>query len=484
MWLTRDGEEPRLAYPTAHGPAPPAVVECARVGRAVHNPLIGALAVPVRAPATGAIGVLHLEGKVWGSDVQLILEGIAREAGLALEAANLYEQALAEKEKFEAVLDRIGDAVVVTDARGAVRQWNRAADRIFTRPSDDAVGLRCDRALGLRAGERELDCAEGCPLLDLPDAGGILGEEVWRLREDGSRQPLLASVATVVDPDGKVSEVVHSFRDVTRLKQADEAKTMFLATASHELKTPLTVIQGFAQTLLKAAGESISGWQREALVAIDGRATELNRIVDRLLLSSRIEAGRLELSTQRMDITPMIEERVSSFAKATDRLILFDLPSALPGVQVDPGAIATVIDHLLDNALKYSPGGKPVTVSAVAGAARVAILVSDLGIGMDDEQAAKAFERFWQADSSHTRQFGGSGIGLYIVRSLVEAMGGLVRIESAIRKGSTFIVELLRSDVQAQQVPELLTEREAGVADQSLIREFMRQIGIPVRRAP
>lgn len=432
-------------------------------------------------PSSGLVGVLFAQGNVVSAEAKELLVAVARETGLALAAAHLYEQALAEKEKSEAILARVGDAVVVTDANGRVTQWNEAAERVLRVPADDALGRPCAEVVGLRRGDHALVCAAGCPLLSAsPD--DLLGLETWRCQPDGRRQPLLAHAEAVRDADGNIVEVVHSLRDITRLKEADEAKTMFLATASHELKTPLTVIRGFAQAL--TSGLALDTADRgEALRAIERRAVELTKIVDRLLLSSRIEAGRAEVVPVEADVLGVVAERAAALEAATGRSIVVEGTPDLPQAVVDPDALATVIDHLLDNAIKYSPGGEPVLVRMSAQDAWVDLAVVDTGIGMDAEQMAHCFEKFWQAESSDVRRFGGTGIGLYIVRSLVEAMGGKVSVESAPGRGSTFVATLPRAGVPrpAPAVPGAAERPQGG--QQSIIKEFMRQIGIPPREA-
>jgi PAS domain S-box-containing protein len=449
-----------------------------RRGKSVADEAAGVLAAPIVAPRSGLLGVLYVERadlRIAGEE-HFIIE-VADETGLALETANLYEQALAAKEKSEAILARVADAVVVTEPKGRITGWNPAAEQLITCPAADAVGRRCEEVLGLKIGERELDCSQGCALLAVK-AESVLGVEVWRRRDDGRRQPFLASVSIAQDPDGNVSEVVHSLRDITRLMEADEAKTLFLATASHELKTPLTVIQGFAQTLLHSP--DWDGQQRqEALDAMARRARELNKIVDRLMLSSRIEAGRVDVTLADVDLAPILSERTKSLAAATGRVVDLDLPAGLPAARADADAVTTVADHLLDNAVKYSPDGGPVSVQVRFGDNSIRISVADHGIGMDATQAARCFEKFWQGESSDVRRFGGTGIGLYIVRSLVEAMGGQIAVESSSGKGSTFTVTLLRADAALPPPQSETPQSELANAEPSVIREFMRQIGIP-----
>jgi PAS domain S-box-containing protein len=508
IWLTTGpGDVPQRVCvsgePATGSPMTPprSVTECISRQRPVTSPLNNSLAVPILAPQSGLLGVVYLDRVSENIEQQMFVDSLANEAGMALEAANLYETAVAEREKTDAILARIGDGVMVTDTRGTVRQWNEAVERITGCPSGEAIGKRCEDVLQLCGeGNRPLDCSKGCALLALAKEGdSTLGREVWRPGRNGVRQPLLANVEVVRDPDGAVSEVVHSFRDVTRLKQADEAKTLFLATASHELKTPLTVIQGFAETLRTEAWDEAE--RSKALEAMERRAGELSQIVDRILLSSRIETGRTEMSLDATSLGPILEERVQSLAAATGREVVAEIDEDLPDAFVDPNAVTTAVDHLLDNAVKYSPEGGRVKLAATSNDRAIQLTVSDEGIGMDSEQAAHCFEKFWQAESSDVRRFGGTGIGLYIVNSLVEAMLGKITVESTPGEGTTFRVTLPRAGVpvalpspvavsapvaepEPQPVAVAMDQHlEPGVGDPSVIREFMRQIGIPERRA-
>ena len=389
----------------------------------------------------------------------------------------LQEQATAASERLrgraDKILDHVADAVFVTDGAGRMVVCNPAAERLIGMPSAGMVGTPCNEVLGLYRGERVIDCSAGCGLLRTPAANG---HELWREDLTGRRQPLLAEAAEVPGTDGR-TEVVHSMRDITRLKQAEEAKTLFLATASHELKTPLTVISGFASTLLRFP-DIDDKMRASALDAIWTRSQELTRIVERLLLSSRIEAGRLELELSTLDVTSLLRDRVASSAAGINRRITFAADEHdIPRVIGNPEALTTVVDHLIDNAVKYSPNGEPVAVAVTAGAHSVRVQVVDKGIGMDADQLAHCFDRFWQAESTDVRRFGGTGIGLYIVQSLVDAMRGTISVDSAPGEGSTFTVQL-RVEGAVPEQPERATER-AGEA--TSIREFMRQIGVPER---
>ncbi|MDP1807805.1 MAG: ATP-binding protein, partial [Acidimicrobiales bacterium] len=366
--------------------------------------------------------------------------------------ASVQRRAVARSNRLEgrsdAILANIADGVLVTDGAGRAVQGNPAVARLLGRSEEDLIGRHCSEVLGLRAGERALDCSRGCALLaGAGSADAALDREVWRAASDGRRQPLLATAVSVGGTDGAV-EVVHSLRDITKVKQADEAKTLFLATASHELRTPLTVISGFAATL-RGDPAPDPEMRDKALAAIERRAMELTKIIDRLLLSSRIEAGRVELGLRATEVGPLLWDRAEALAAATGRTVAVKAGSPIPPVRADAQAFVTVFDHLLDNALKYSPGGEPVEVDVEVAEDHVRVRITDAGIGMDPEQAARCFEKFWQAESTDVRRFGGTGIGLYIVHSLVEAMKGDIDVSSEPGAGTVFTVTLRRAGAEA-----------------------------------
>jgi signal transduction histidine kinase len=383
--------------------------------------------------------------------------------------------------KADAILASIASEVIVTSPSGRVREWNPAAARTFG-CHETGRGARCAEVLGLHLGMRQLRCDDGCALLDLSPAD--TSSELWRLDRAGHRQPLLGSASAVLDQDGVPVEIVHSFRDITAVRAADEAKTLFLATASHELKTPLTVIRGFAQMLqLDGVPEDK---RAHAILAIEARAGQLAGIVDRLLMSSRIDAGRIDLDLDLIDVAPIVRERARALEGATGRLVVVDIGAGLPRVYADPDAVTTVIDHLLDNAVKYSPDGGSLAVSVRRDprSDAVVLAVADRGVGMTAEQLEHCFERFWQAESSDVRRFGGSGIGLYIVRSLVEGMGGRISVASSPGDWTIFSCTL-RTSAPADGVDDEPTEppSSAEVGQASMIREYMRLVGVPLQHA-
>jgi len=194
-------------------------------------------------------------------------------------------------------------------------------------------------------------------------------------------------------------------------------------------------------------------------------------------------SGTLDLGA--VDLPALVADRVAAVRPSTPAPIVVQVPPTLAPAFADASAVSKVLDHLLVNAVKYSPADRPLVVSAAADRRFVRISVADYGIGMTADEAARCFEPFWQADTANSRlgghELGGAGVGLYIVRSLVEAMGGHVAVRSAKGAGSTFTFALPRSAKEAQRAGHG-GALPPGVGEDSSIREFMRQIGVPSRR--
>lgn len=441
----------------------------------------------VAACALGSLGVPWATGEpVDGHLFGVQLVGLALLAWLLGDASRRHDTSRAGlvrvSEKSAAIVAGIVDAVVVMTPDGRVREWNPAATRAFGPSPEQSQGRRCSEVLGLHVGLRPLRCDEHCALLTEATTGKSV--EVWRRDATGRRQPLLSSTSAILDAGGRPVEVIHSFRDITALKAADEAKTLFLATASHELKTPLTVIHGFAQMLQR--GEMAAAQREHALNAIEVRSQQLAGIVDRLLMSSRIDAGRIELSTQPLDVAALVHARAAAFQAATGRVVAVEVEREIVCASADHDAITTVFDHLLDNAHKYSTDEHPISVTLGAtDDDTVTLSVADHGIGMTPDEIEHCFDRFWQAESTDVRRFAGTGIGLYIVRSLVDAMGGMVVARSTPGRGSVFEVRLRTTEpeVLPDDVRDLTTDVEVEAGQSSMIREYMRQVGVPLQRS-
>jgi signal transduction histidine kinase len=234
-----------------------------------------------------------------------------------------------------------------------------------------------------------------------------------------------------------------TLRDVSREKELDEMKLQLLSTVSHELRTPLASIKGFTTSLLREDITWDRKTQRDFLEIIDAESDRLAELIGNLLDMSRIDAGTLAMEKEEVRLATLLREAIAA-AKlhAPQHTFSLHIPARLPMVSADPRRIRQVLHNLLENAVKYSPQGSKVAVAVRFDPEFVTIGVSDQGIGIPQEYQERVFERFFQVDSAPTRRVGGSGLGLAISRSIVEAHGGRIWVESEPENGSTFLFTL------------------------------------------
>jgi len=372
-----------------------------------------------------------------------LAEGLVGLMGASARNARLYQEAqseaaararaeatAAEREHAARVLEAVGDGVFLLDDDGVVQLWNRAAELVTGRGRDDALGRPADELFeGWQAIAREIPIAEGHAAarpVTLPV--DIAGREFW------------LSFVAVRSPAG----VVYAFRDLSAERRLDEAQSDFIATVSHELRTPMTAVLGAAKTLLREDIDLTPERRRELLEMIGVQGTRLTQITEEILLASRLDRGDLRLETNRLDLGEVVRATVETMRPRLPSSISLttNLESNGGAAVGDRGRVEQVLVNLLDNAIKYSPEGGAVVVSTVRVPDAVRVLVEDEGIGIPHAEQSSIFEKFYRADP-HLRQVpGGTGLGLYISRELVQRMGGRIGVRSEIGAGSTFFFEL------------------------------------------
>jgi signal transduction histidine kinase len=260
----------------------------------------------------------------------------------------------------------------------------------------------------------------------------IDGREVW------------LSISGVAFDDG----VVYAFRNLTEERALDELKGEFVATVSHELRTPLAAIYGSAQTLLRRDVELDPINKEQLLDVIASESERLTRIASDILLANSIDSGRLHVDRQQLDAGEVAREVVEGmrnvFAARDDIVIELEAPDETVYVACDGDKLRQVLINLVDNAVKYSPGGGRVLVRIEPNEHRLRLLVLDEGLGIARGEQQRIFGKFYRVDPQQTRGVGGTGLGLYISRELVRLMGGQLSVTSTESTGSTFVVELPR----------------------------------------
>ncbi|MBI5236373.1 MAG: PAS domain-containing sensor histidine kinase [Deltaproteobacteria bacterium] len=231
------------------------------------------------------------------------------------------------------------------------------------------------------------------------------------------------------------------FQDITEEKRVETIKRDFVANVSHELRTPLASIKGYSETLLDG-GMDEKETQKEFLRIIDRHATRMSRLIDDLLILSRLESHQMRIVHEPVDLKELIANVAQGFQKLSGDKgisVSVNMPDSLPKVSADRDRIEQVVVNLLDNAIKYTGAGGRVKVSAQAdGDSWVRVDVSDTGPGIPDADIPRIFERFYRVDKARSRELGGTGLGLAIVKHIIALHNGRLWVESAPGKGSTF----------------------------------------------
>jgi signal transduction histidine kinase len=364
---------------------------------------------------------------------------LALAIGLALfvftprRVGDLYETALSSRKEAESraeaarALEHVSDGVILTDSSGRVRFWNPGAEKLTGIDEYGAIGRELGRLVP--GWER---------LAEQPDAYPGLGSAaVVPFELDRERW---LSITSVNFGEG----VVYAVRDVTEERALETMRSDFVTTASHELRTPMTSISGAARTLLRHGEELPEERQDEFLRMIVNESDRLARIVDQILLASRIEAGRIEVVHERCDAGAIAASVVQSVKhRAPEHVdLVLDTNGRLPHVDCDPDRLRQVLGNLIDNAVKYSPNGGQVRIELDPNGEMMRFAVHDQGLGFAPAAAERIFERFYRVDPELTRGIGGTGLGLYISRELVHRMGGRIWAESEPGRGASLYFEL------------------------------------------
>ncbi len=353
------------------------------------------------------------------------------------------------------LLEFVPDAIVIADRSGRVVHVNRVAEEVFGWARQEIVGQAVEvlipaRFRGAHEGHRER--FEAAPRMR-PMGPGL---ELVGLRKTGEEFPADISIAPLELGERRLS--IAAVRDVTERRRTEEkallyrkaqaevrARDEFLSVASHELRTPVAALQLQLQTLKRVAERSRDEVPRAVSDRIDSLERQTRRVavlVGELLDLSRLRLGRLELRREEVDVSELAREVTAPFQEeGQGGRVRVDAPAPAVG-RFDRVRLEQVLVNLLANAVKFGEG-KPIAVRVEAADGAVRLAVSDQGIGIGPEDHARIFGRFERAVSP--QHFGGLGLGLFIVREIVEAHGGSVRVESAPGSGATFTVELPRS---------------------------------------
>ncbi len=385
-------------------------------------------------------------------------------------------------QRFRLLVENIEDyAIFMIDTEGRVASWNSGAEQILGYSAEEVLGQSAARffVAGDDVLEREMREAQ---------ASGRAVSSGWRLRKGGGRLFAEGVLSAVRDDAGHLLGYTKLMRDVTETRRieierehllqseraarneaerASRMKDEFLATLSHELRTPLNAILGWSQVLRRVPDAKPE--LGDGLKAIERNARAQAQIIEDLLDMSSIISGKVRLNMQRVDLVPVLEASVNAVrpaaeAKGIDLAERVDSP--LPPVGGDPNRLQQVFWNLLTNAVKFTPKNGRVAITLERVNSHMEISVADTGEGIDEAFLPYVFERFRQADASTSRRYGGLGLGLSIVKQLVELHGGSVSAESAGRgKGSKFTVELPIVEANVEPAGAAREQPQRSVSD-------------------
>ena len=367
---------------------------------------------------------------------------LARLAQTMNESAALLDESIrslaSQRDRSGAILRSMVEGVAVIDAQRRLVFRNRAFSEILNLDPAGSEGRPIIEVIRntklLRLIHRAL---EGEESLQDDVTMGIVQPSVFSVTAVPVRATEIAGAAAL---HGTPSGAVVVLHDVTELRRLERVRQDFVANVSHEFKTPLTAIQGFAETLLGGALEDPQN-SRRFLQIIRDHAVHLARVTNDLLKLARIEAGKLELQFGPVQIPDVVEACMeTTLLKATRKGLVLDadIPPDIPAVHGDARLLREVLQNLLDNAVQYTPSGGRIIVTAQAGVNDVSISVEDTGIGIPLADQERIFERFYRVDAARSREEGGTGLGLSIARHIVEAHGGRLSVDSEVGRGSRF----------------------------------------------
>ncbi|MGD9375676.1 MAG: ATP-binding protein [Anaerolineae bacterium] len=402
-----------------------------------------ALPLVIEEELIGAIYIFRSMGGAFSANDQALLAAFADQAAIAVRNAELYRQVNEEREALSAIIYNSADGVMIVDAAGHVQAFNRTLARITGREPDEARGTTPAEVLVLRDRQDQPVDLPQPPAHRESAAGERYYVEGDVVRRGGPPLTVGVTATPLYDEEGALTRTIFNVVDITRFRQAEELKSTFVSVVSHELKTPVALIKGYAETLRREDADWDREFMQESLDVIGEEADRLTHLIDDLLEASRIQAGGLKLEPTDINLPRLAEKVIDGFRTQTDvHDFELDFDPNFPLVWADPQRLREVLNNLVSNAVKYSPSGGTVWIGGRVDRAGVTVYVADQGIGIPAEEQERIFDRFHRVDSSLRRDTEGTGLGLYLVKAIVEAHGGRVWVESAPGRGSIFMFTL------------------------------------------
>lgn len=379
----------------------------------------------------------------FNADDRTLLQSFANQAAIAVQNARLYQQAVREGERLQTILEESADGVMIFDERWRITNFNRAMEQLTGWPRDEAIGRPCAEVLAIQTAQGMNLCLIDCPLQRQPFAAHPVAEG-WIETRDGRKRYIESRYSPTRGPQGEFLGAIANVRDITAQKYEEEQQLTFISVVSHELKTPVAIIRGYAETLRRPDAQWEQSVINDSLGIIEEEADRLSDLINNLLDVSRLQTGNFSLTFAPFSLPALTERVVQAIGPTARPQFEFQVrfPPALPLVNGDENRIRMVLSNLVTNAMKYSPAGGTIRIGGWAEGSEVIVYVADEGIGIAAEERERIFERFYRADNSLSRSTQGAGLGLYLAKAIVEAHGGRIYAEGRSQRGTRIVFTL------------------------------------------
>ena len=389
---------------------------------------------------------------------RVLLDGFATQIAARLRDHRMYGKTL-ERARLSEIVSHTSDGVFTVDLEGRITTWNPAMHTLMGYSDEHAIGRRCEEVLGLGL----------IAVLADDDAGnGGFGITTATTR-DGVQKELRLRTSTIRDDEGAPPARIVVVRDAGEEMKAEQIKRDFVSMVSHELRSPLTPLRGFLSSLVEGTVDDAPEKRQEYYRIMLRQAQRLERVVNDMLDVSLIEAGGLVVDLQPVPLDHVLGRVVKEFREQhPDRPVVLRDPDESVIVFADPFRVEQVVLNLLSNAHKYTPATLPIRVSTMTCEGSVTIAVRDHGEGIAPEHREMIFDRFYRVQDGSAVGQPGTGLGLYIARTLVEAMSGRIWVDSELGAGTTFSFSLKTVDVN--HLAEITLDQLPQAAETALVR--------------
>lgn len=416
-----------------------------QIAKRLDLPLKQVIALPMSMSEEplGLILVFRTFSGVTTLDDRQILQSFADQAAIAVHNARLYAAVIGEKQRLSTILENSADGIMILDHERCIQRFNKALGRM--------TGWRPEMAIGRQDGDviRWKTRKPGHDLEDLYNADENADQSIYMEgdleRLDGLMISVGITYALIRQSDGQPASVIANVRDITHFRKAEELKDTFISVISHELKTPVALIKGYAGTLLREDAKWEPAAYRNALTVIEEEADRLTELIDNLLSASKLKAQGMRLNMSEVNLQRIANQSAERFQTQTDKhQIKLKFPPDMPLGWGDEVRLRQVIDNLLSNAIKYAPNGGKIELIGSYDHDWLQFAIKDQGLGLDADQLGHVFERFYRVDDALSRTTQGAGLGLYLARAVIEAHGGRIWAESQPNQGATFFFTIPR----------------------------------------